>query len=116
LLQHPRITRAWAAAFVACACLSSHPVFAQGYTLPTSSATGFLQTLQSKMQELASFVSSPLGAFVVLLAFIGAACSWVFAPKSGAVMVGMRAVFAGLAVFNVTAIISYLTLGSGTGN
>jgi hypothetical protein len=91
------------------------PALAQtGYTLPTGTETGFLQQLAAKMQELASFTSSPLGAFVVLAAFIGAAAGWVFAPKSGAMGLGMRAVSAGVVVFNITAIISYLTLGSAT--
>jgi hypothetical protein len=93
--------------------LSAGPALAQaGYTLPTGTTTGFLQQVVTKMQELGSFTSSPLGAFVVLCGIIGAACCWVFAPKSGAVGMGLRAVSAGIAVFNIAAIISYLTFGT----
>jgi type IV secretory pathway VirB2 component (pilin) len=85
---------------------------AQGYTLPTSTATGFLQQLQTWMQGLASFVTSPLGAFIVIAGIVIAAGTWVLAPKNGALGMGMRAVAAGIAVFNITAIVSWFTFGS----
>jgi hypothetical protein len=91
-------------------CLAAGSALAQaGYTLPTGQTTGFVQQTVTKMQEIASFTSSPLGAFVVLCGVIGAACAWVFAPKSGAVGMGVRAGAAGVAVFNITQIISYMT-------
>jgi hypothetical protein len=100
-------------ALATASCFATGRASAQaGYTLPTGTETGFLQQVVTKMQEIASFVSSPLGAMVVLAAFIIAAASWVFAPKSGAVGLGLRAVAAGIVVFNITALISYLTLGS----
>jgi hypothetical protein len=86
------------------------------YTLPTTTATGYLQQATAKMQELASFTSSPLGALVVLMGFIGAAAGWVFAPKSGAVGLGMRAAAAGVVVFNITSLISYMVFSSSSGS
>ena len=82
---------------------------APGYTLPTSGSTGILQSIETTMDSIANFVSQPLGVFVVVAAFIFSACMWIFAPKSGALSVGFRAVAALVVVFNLTAIITYFT-------
>ncbi len=82
---------------------------AAGYTLPTSGATGILQNIETTMSQIANFVSQPLGVFVVIVAFIFAACLWIFSPRSGALSYAFRAVAALVVVFNLTAIISYFT-------
>lgn len=83
---------------------------AAGYTLPSSGASGILAQIETKMIELANFVSQPLGVFVVICAFVFAAALWIFAPRSGALSVGFRAVAALIVVFNLTAVITYFTL------
>lgn len=82
---------------------------AAGYTLPGSGASGILGQIETKMTELANFVSQPLGVFVVICAFVFAAALWIFAPKSGALSYGFRAVAALIVVFNLTAIVTYFT-------
>lgn len=85
---------------------------APGYTLPTSGSTGILADIETSMGELASFITEPLGVFVVICAFILAAGMWIFAPRSGAMAVAFRAVAALLVVFNLTAFIAYFTYGT----
>lgn len=100
-----RCTATTAAAALAPA--TSHA--AAGYTLPGSGASGILGQIETKMTELANFVSQPLGVFVVICAFVFAAALWIFAPKSGALSYGFRAVAALIVVFNLTAIVTYFT-------
>lgn len=97
-----------AAAVAALAPATAHA--AAGYTLPASNASGILGQIENKLTELANFVSQPLGVFVVICAFVFAAGLWIFAPRSGALSVGFRAVAALIVVFNLTAIITYFTL------
>ncbi len=83
---------------------------AAGYTLPTSGSSGILAQIETKMTEIANFVSQPLGVFLVICAFIFAAALWIFSPRSGALSVAFRAVAALIVVFNLTAIVTYFTL------
>lgn len=85
---------------------------APGYTLPSSGSTGILQSIETSLDNIANFVSQPLGVFVVVVAFIFSAACWIFAPKSGALAIGARAVAALIVVFNLTAIITYFTYGT----
>jgi len=82
---------------------------APGYTLPSSGSTGILASIEQSMTQIANFVSQPMGVFIVIVAFIFAGAMWVFAPRSGALAIGARAVAALVVVFNLTAIISYFT-------
>lgn len=84
---------------------------APGYALPTSGATGILASIETTLVELADFMSGPFGVFVVILGFIIAGTLWVFAPRSGALNIAVRAIAAVIVVFNLTAIITYFTYG-----
>lgn len=86
------------------------PAFADaGYTLPSSGASGILGNIERWLTQLVSFVTGPGAVAVAVLAFIGAAALWVFAPRGGAIGIAMRAIAATIVVFNLTAITVWFT-------
>lgn len=86
------------------------PAFADsGYTLPSSGASGILGNIEQWLTQLVNFVTGPAAVAISVLAFIGAAALWVFAPRGGAIGIALRAVAATIVVFNLTAITVWLT-------
>lgn len=96
-------------AAAAVAAVSASANAATGYSITASGSTGILQSIENKVIEICNFSTSTGGIAVCLLGVLIAAFCWVFAPKSGVLQYAARAVIAVVAVFNLTAVISYFT-------
>lgn len=107
LVKNPVIKMAVTALMVV--GLASPALADEGYTLPSSGASGILGNVEQWLTQLVSFVTGPAAVAIAVLAFIGAAALWVFAPRGGAIGVALRAVAATIVVFNLTAITVWLT-------
>jgi len=81
-----------------------------GYSIGTSGGTGFIAQLEALMQSWINFVSGPLGVAVCVIAFVIAAILWVFAPRSGAVGMAVRAIAAVIVIFNLGSIVAAFVL------
>jgi len=81
-----------------------------GYDIGTSGGTGFIAQLEALFQSWVDFLTGPLGVAVCAIGFVVAAIMWVFAPKSGAMGLAVRAIAAAIVIFNLGSIIAAFVL------